>query len=74
MKTKSPSRRELSPEELIVDIMSTTDQDNFEETMPTYLLEEWIRDQGGDPEKLWAAVEPVIKGVLAARAKGGVAT
>jgi hypothetical protein len=50
-------------------ILSSLDQDNFHDTMPRGLLEEFIREQGGDPERLWARLEPWIKGLLAERAK-----
>lgn len=66
--SKKPKKK-VSDVELFELIMSSTDQDNFEETMPTYLLEEWIREAGGDPGALWARVGPLIEKMLAARAK-----
>jgi hypothetical protein len=66
---RKKSKKKVSDAELLEIIMSSTDQDNFEETMPTYLLEEWIREEGGNPEALWEKVEPFIQGLLAERAK-----
>jgi hypothetical protein len=53
-----------------MDIMlSSLDQDNFDDAMPRSLLEEFIREQGGDPEALWKRIGPWIDERLAARAK-----
>ena len=64
---KKPKKH--SPGETLEILLSTTDQDNFEDTMPTHLLDEWVREQGGSPEALWARLEPFIKEMLAKRAK-----
>jgi hypothetical protein len=66
MKRAKPGKK-LSDQELLELILSSTDQDNFEDAMPTYLLEEWIREQGGDPDALWARLAPWIQELLAAR-------
>jgi hypothetical protein len=50
-------------------LLSSLDQDNFQDTMPRALLEEFIREQGGDPEALWRRVGPWIDDLLAKRAK-----
>jgi hypothetical protein len=67
-KTNKP-RRKPSPDETYNIVLASTDQDNFDDAMPRELLEDFIRDQGGDPEALWKVLGPFIEEKLMARAK-----
>jgi hypothetical protein len=68
MKRVKPTHTVSDPEHLDI-LLSSLDQDNFQDSMPRALLEEFIREQGGDPEALWRRVGPWIDDLLAKRAK-----
>jgi hypothetical protein len=66
---RAKRRGKVSAEETMNILLSSLDQDNFDDTMPRGLLEEFIREQGGDPEALWRRLDPWIEEQLAERAK-----
>jgi hypothetical protein len=66
-RTKRP--KSVSDADKMDIMLSSLDQDNFDDTMPRGLLEEFIREQGGDPEALWKRLAPWIEQLVAQRAK-----